>query len=98
MSVFLVLGCEIFIIFNHNPSPHSRTSSAVVRRLTQRNVAVVGVGFPATPVMAGRIRFCISAAHTKEQLDYALHVIDEEADALGLKYSRRRRDRTPIEY
>lgn len=77
---------------------HVYANSAVVRRLTQRNIAVVGVGFPATPIMAGRIRFCISAAHTKEQLDYALQVIDEEADALGLKYSRKPLDRTPIVY
>ena len=42
---------------------------AVVRTLRDRNIATVGVGFPATPLMAGRIRFCLSAAHTKEQLD-----------------------------
>lgn len=71
---------------------------AVVRELTTRKIAAVGVGFPATPIMAGRIRFCISAAHTKEQLDYALDVIDEVSDDLGLKYSRKRCDRTPIEY
>lgn len=76
----------------------SGNSSAVVRRLTLRNIAAVGVGFPATPIMAGRIRFCISAAHTKEQLDYALQVIKEEADFLGLKYSRRKHEQTPIEY
>lgn len=44
--------------------------SAVIRTLTTRNIATVGVGFPATPLMQGRIRFCLSAAHTKEQLDY----------------------------
>nr|CAD7423798.1 unnamed protein product [Timema monikensis] len=43
---------------------------AVVRTLTDRKIATVGVGFPATPLMKGRIRFCLSAAHTKEQLDY----------------------------
>ncbi|PSN48068.1 Serine palmitoyltransferase 2 [Blattella germanica] len=42
---------------------------AVVRTLRTRNIATVGVGFPATPLMEGRIRFCLSAAHTKEQLD-----------------------------
>lgn len=72
--------------------------SAVVRTLTKRNIAVVGAGFPATPLMEGRIRFCLSAAHTKEQLDYALSVIDEIGDTLGLKYSRKPRDLTPIEY
>lgn len=45
-------------------------NSAVVRTLTTHNIAAVGVGFPATPLMEGRIRFCLSAAHTKQQLDY----------------------------
>lgn len=48
--------------------------------------------------MEGRIRFCLSAAHTKEQLDYALDVIDDIGDTLGLKYSRMPRDQNPIEY
>lgn len=61
-------------------------------------MAVVGVGFPATAFMEGRIRFCLSAAHTKEQLDYALEVIEEVSDDLGLKYSRKKRDPNPIEY
>lgn len=74
------------------------TYSAVVRVLTTRKIAAVGVGFPATPIMAGRIRFCLSAAHTKEQLDYALDTINEVSNDLGLKYSRKRRDPTPIEY
>lgn len=71
---------------------------AVVRVLTTRKIAAVGVGFPATPIMAGRIRFCLSAAHTKEQLDYALDVIEEVSEDLGLKYSRKPHDPTPIEY
>lgn len=73
-------------------------SSAVVRLLSERNIAVVGVGYPATPIMKGRIRFCLSASHTKEQLDYAVSVIDELADKIGLRYSRKPRDMTPIEY
>lgn len=72
--------------------------AAVIRELTLRNVAVVGVGYPATPLREGRIRFCLSAAHTKEQLDYILAVVDEIADRIGLKYSRKPRDPSPIEY
>nr|CAD7257540.1 unnamed protein product [Timema shepardi] len=71
---------------------------AVVRTLSARKIATVGVGFPATPLMKGRIRFCLSAAHTKEQLDYALDVIEERANTLGLRYSQLPRDMTPIEY
>lgn len=69
-----------------------------MRTLTERKIAVVGVGFPATPIMEGRIRFCLSASHTKEQLDYALEVIDEISETLGLKYSRKERDLNTIEY
>lgn len=93
------------ITFGHEDSPvvpmlvylFSKIA-AVVRRLKDRRVAVVGVGFPATPLMEGRIRFCLSAAHTKEQLDYALDVINDISDEIGLKYSRKPRDLRPIEY
>lgn len=70
----------------------------MVRTLTTRNIATVGVGFPATPLMEGRIRFCLSAAHTKEQLDYVLENIEYIADLLGLRYSRKVRDQRPVEY
>lgn len=50
-------------------------NSAVIRTLLTRKIATVGVGFPATPLMEGRIRFCLSAAHTKEQLDYVSSII-----------------------
>ena len=72
--------------------------SAVVRTLTKRNIASVGVGFPATPIMEGRIRFCLSAAHTKEQLDFVLVAIEEISTTLGLRYSRKPSDPNPIEY
>ncbi|KAL2719560.1 serine palmitoyltransferase 2 [Vespula squamosa] len=70
----------------------------VVRSFTKYNIATVGVGFPATPLMAGRIRFCLSASHTKEQLDHVLLHVEKLADKLGLRYSRKPRDPNPIEY
>lgn len=42
---------------------------ATVREFNKYNIAVVGVGFPATPLLQGRIRFCMSAALSKEELD-----------------------------
>ncbi len=39
------------------------------REMLKRNIGIVGVGFPATPIVESRARFCISAAHTKEMLD-----------------------------
>ncbi|XP_061730161.1 serine palmitoyltransferase 2 [Cydia pomonella] len=62
--------------------------AACVERLTAAGVAAVGVGFPATPLHQARIRFCLSAAHTREQLDKALAAIEAAADELGLRYSR----------
>lgn len=72
--------------------------SAMVRTLVKEKIATVGVGYPATPLYEGRIRICLSAGHTKEQLDYALDVIDKVADELGLKYSRKSKNLTPIDY
>lgn len=45
--------------------------------MLERDIAVVSVGFPATNLIGGRVRFCISAAHTREMLDRALEAIDE---------------------
>lgn len=72
--------------------------SVVVRTLIKEKIATVGVGYPATPLTQGRIRVCISAGHTKEQLDYALDVIERVADQIGIKYSRKPRDLRPIDY
>ena len=45
--------------------------------MKERGIAIVIVGHPATPIVESRARFCISAAHTREQLDYCLEVLDE---------------------
>lgn len=37
--------------------------------MLEHGIAVVTVGFPATILVGGRVRFCISAAHTREMLD-----------------------------
>ena len=37
--------------------------------MLKRNIAVVVAGFPATPLIESRTRFCLSAAHTREMLD-----------------------------
>ncbi|KAI5744714.1 hypothetical protein M8J76_004590 [Diaphorina citri] len=85
------------IVYGHRDSPvvpvlvfFFSKVGAVVRELKARGIAAVGVGFPATPLMKARIRFCVSASHTKEQLDEALEKIEEVADKLGLRYSRRK--------
>jgi 7-keto-8-aminopelargonate synthetase-like enzyme len=54
----------------------------------QRGVAVVVVGYPAVPLQAERCRFCISAAHTEEQLEKALAVVVEVGDKLGIRFEK----------
>jgi len=58
--------------------------------MLKRGIAVVTVGFPATKFLEPRVRFCLSAAHTKEMLDHALEAIDEVGDLLWIKHRRRR--------
>jgi 7-keto-8-aminopelargonate synthetase-like enzyme len=54
----------------------------------QRGVAVVVVGYPAVPLQYERCRFCISAAHTREQLQKALAVVVEVGDQLGIRFEK----------
>ncbi len=51
-----------------------------------RKLAVVVVGAPATPVTYPRVRFCVSAAHSREDLADALVAIGEIADELQIKF------------
>lgn len=94
-----------FIIFGNSASPvvplllfMPAKIAGLVRCLTECGVAVVGVGFPATALTMSRARFCLSAAHTKEMLDKALHAINLVGDRLSLKYSRLPRPKTKAAY
>lgn len=57
------------------------------RECWARNLAVVTVGFPVTPLLLGRARFCISAAHTKEDLDDALSKLHEVAQITRTRFA-----------
>jgi len=61
---------------------------ALSREALKRNIAVVVVGYPATPLLQSRVRFCVSAAHTIEDLDRAVNEIDEIGEKLLLKYDK----------
>ncbi|KAI9486599.1 MAG: pyridoxal phosphate-dependent transferase [Benjaminiella poitrasii] len=58
------------------------------RELLKRGIAVVVVGYPATTIISSRARFCISASHTKRDLDLALEAISEIGDKLSLKMNK----------
>ncbi|CDF39840.1 serine palmitoyltransferase, LCB2 subunit [Chondrus crispus] len=62
--------------------------AAFSRECYKRGLAVVVVGFPATPLLLSRARICLSAAHTREDLDWALGVIDQVAEIIQIKYDR----------
>lgn len=67
---------------------HPSRIAAFSRMCYERGVAVVVVGFPATPLLLGRARVCLSAAHTREDLDFALRVINEVAKIIQIRYNR----------
>ncbi|EFJ32734.1 hypothetical protein SELMODRAFT_86377 [Selaginella moellendorffii] len=82
---FEVLGdrdSPVMPIMLYNPAK----IPAFSRECLRRNVAVVTVAFPATPLLLARARICISASHTKEDLEQALEVISEVGDLVHIKY------------
>ena len=86
------LGLEVL---GHHPSPvmpvmlYQPYKIGDFSRLAfNRKLAVVVVGAPATPVTYPRVRFCVSAAHSREDLADALVAIGEIADALQIKFKR----------
>jgi serine palmitoyltransferase len=58
------------------------------RECFKRNLAVVTVGFPATPLLLSRVRFCISAAHTRADLDDALKKLEEVVKICHVQYEK----------
>lgn len=82
---FEVLGdndSPVMPIMLYNPAK----IPAFSRECLKHNVAVVVVGFPATPLLLARARICISAAHTREDLIKGLQVISQVGDLIGIKY------------
>ncbi|KAI9226411.1 MAG: pyridoxal phosphate-dependent transferase [Piptocephalis tieghemiana] len=81
-----------FILYGQNDSPviplllfHPAKIGAFSRECLARGVAVVVVSYPATPIITSRVRFCLSASHTKKDLDHAISIISEVGDLLRLK-------------
>ncbi|KAG9484352.1 hypothetical protein GDO78_009983 [Eleutherodactylus coqui] len=71
---------------------------AFARHMLRKKIGVVIVGFPATPIAEARVRFCISAAHTKEMLDKVLLELDIMGDVLNVKHSRNSRTNRTVVY
>lgn len=74
-------GSPVVPLLLFNPAKIAEFS----RECMSRGLAVVVVGYPATPIISSRVRFCISASHTREDLDFALDKISQVGDLLMLK-------------
>ncbi|TLS30713.1 hypothetical protein PpBr36_03574 [Pyricularia pennisetigena] len=95
-SRYLRLGLKRlgFIIYGHDDSPiiplmlyHPAKMPAFSHEMLKRKISVVVVGYPATPLISSRARFCVSSAHNKDDLDRLLAACDEIGDILQLKFS-----------
>ncbi|ORX49857.1 PLP-dependent transferase [Hesseltinella vesiculosa] len=97
----LYFACRLremgFIVYGDHGSPvvplllfNPAKIPAFSRELLKRGIAVCVVGYPATPIVTSRARFCLSASHTKEDLDNALEAISEVGDLLLLKVSEKK--------
>lgn len=94
-SRYLRLGLKRlgFIISGHDDSPilplmlySPAKMPAFSREMLKRNIAVVVVGYPATPLVSSRVRLCLSSALNKDDLDVILRACDEVGDMLMLKF------------
>jgi len=54
----------------------------------EKGLAVVVVGAPAVPLYLARVRFCISAAHSRADLEAALASVASVADQLCLRFEK----------
>ncbi|KID92620.1 serine palmitoyltransferase 2 [Metarhizium guizhouense ARSEF 977] len=95
-SRYLRLGLKRlgYIVYGHDDSPiipvmlyNPGKMPAYSREMLKRKISVVVVGYPATPLISSRARFCVSAAHNKDDLDRLLAACDEVADIIQLKFS-----------
>ena len=95
-SRYLRLGLKRlgFIVYGHDDSPivpimlyNPAKIPAFSHEMLKRKIAVVVVGYPATPLITSRARFCVSAAHNKDDMDRLLAACDEVGDILQLKFS-----------
>jgi len=89
-----LLKLGFHVIGNHD-SPivpimlyHPAKLPALSRACLEAGIAIVVVGFPVTPLLLARVRFCISASHTREQLESVVNKINEFGDIFCLKYGK----------
>lgn len=94
-----------FLVYGHEDSPVVPIMTFFVtkvvcfgRETLKHNLGVVSVGYPATPLTKSRARLCVSAEHTKEQLDRALEIMNKVGDLTNTKYGEVDSSGTVVEY
>ncbi|ODV60498.1 serine C-palmitoyltransferase LCB2 [Ascoidea rubescens DSM 1968] len=70
---------------------------AITRSLYKRGIAVVIVSYPATPIIASRVRFCVSSSLTKSDLDRILSEMDYFGDKYYIKYAKGKHNDEPFD-
>ncbi|TFK32079.1 hypothetical protein BDQ12DRAFT_617704, partial [Crucibulum laeve] len=95
-----------FIIYGHPASPivplllfhlGKMNMFHCMMKDRQTPIVVVVVSYPATSLVTSRVRFCVSAAHTKDDVDCVLRACDEVGDVLDLKHGIPRSERWTVE-
>ncbi|KAI1610973.1 serine palmitoyltransferase [Exophiala viscosa] len=95
-SRYLRLGLKRlgFIVYGNDDSPiipvllyNPAKMPAFSHEMLKRKISVVVVGYPATPLISSRARFCVSSAHNKDDLDRLLAACDEIGNVLQLKFA-----------
>ncbi|KAF9242270.1 pyridoxal phosphate-dependent transferase [Melanogaster broomeanus] len=76
-------------------NPGKMATFARMMRVRQTPIVIVVVAYPATPLVTSRVRFCVSASHTKDDIDTILKACDELGDILDLKHGHG--ERLPLE-
>lgn len=84
-----------FLIYGQDDSPVVPILTFFITKVVHFGVAtlkqkigLICVGAPATAVNKARARVCLSADHTKEQLDEVLRVLDEVGNDMRIKYGK----------
>lgn len=61
------------------------SACAIVRESLKHGIAITGASFPATKLTGSRLRFCVSADHTVEQIELTINVFDFYCSILHCK-------------
>jgi glycine C-acetyltransferase len=62
----------------------AKLTQEVSKKLLEKGLFVVGLWFPVVPEGTARLRFQISAAHTRPQIDHALKILSEVGHELDI--------------